>query len=84
MNLKKAIEICINKAELIDDFAERGMINDSDKEANEALKVLVKYLSLCGFSNFVCPDCKGCNMVESNKKEVWCSDCEKNYTENVC
>lgn len=47
-------------------------------------KVAQELLDLFGVSNFVCPDCKGDNMVESNKREVWCNDCEKNYRENDC
>ena len=35
-------------------------------------------------SIFVCPDCKGSNMVESNKREVWCNDCKKNFRESEC
>ena len=31
-----------------------------------------------------CPDCEGTNMIESNKREMWCNDCKENYDENVC
>jgi len=47
------------------------------EELNEQLTIPV-------VSNFVCPDCKGSNMVESNKREVWCYNCKKNYRENDC
>ena len=41
-------------------------------------------LPIASVSAFVCPDCKGSNMAESNKREMWCNDCEENYRENEC
>lgn len=61
--------------------------NEAREEAEEMIEELensVKKLTVHDVSKFVCPDCKGNNMVESNKREVWCYGCKKNYRENVC
>ena len=50
-----------------------------DRAIEELNKLLIPHVSI-----FVCPDCKGSNMVESNKREVWCNDCKKNFRENEC
>ena len=47
-------------------------------------EIETKPLNIASVSAFVCPDCKGSNMAESNKREMWCNDCEENYRENEC
>ena len=62
--------------------------NDELSEYGEASLIefleIKQALNIASVSAFVCPDCKGSNMAESNKREMWCNDCEENYRENEC
>ena len=62
----------------------KDLIEQYDKGGFTYDELEWELLNLFGVINFVCPDCKGDNMIESNKREVWCNDCEKNYRENDC
>jgi transposase-like protein len=59
-------------------------ITQYDKNGYTKKELIEDILILFNVSIFVCPDCKGDNMQESNKREVWCNDCKKNFKENEC
>ena len=59
-------------------------ITQYDKNGYTKKELIEDILILFNVSIFVCPACKGDNMTESNKREVWCNDCEKNFRENEC
>lgn len=76
MELKEAIKITKQKIELVDEYYSRGLINEEDKKRNEALKVLVKNLSLSGV---VVPKgtlCDKCEKVKVIEQGILCGDCQ--------
>jgi len=81
-----------NEKILLEELNKLGNFTNVKEEFNNgqlnaiygAMKQVKNNVVLADVSNFVCPECKGDNMVESNKREVWCNDCEKNYRENDC
>lgn len=64
-------------------FPESRKVDMAEKYIKEQ-DAVNKTCNIPHVSIFVCPDCKGSNMEESNKREVWCNDCKKNFRENEC